>query len=505
MIDAQLGDPGAVADGSSAQLLHQRLFDAELALTNIARFALAMARIGLPAPQHFQACLALRDLVRGQNEDARAHAARLIGLLREAGPVPDGEDRAAVVVAHRFAGSVIALADAITEWMAAGATGEGRGAFQPSVQLFGGWLPGSAQVSNDASLEPGTRPGDRIRLRRYTRTAIQVGAAVGAAIALGDLLSGRRFYWAVIAAFVTFMGANNSGEQVRRALFRVAGTVVGVAAGSLLVSAIGHHTYWSITVILVTLFLGLYLVRINYTFMAIGITRYTCSSMSSPIRCCCSAWKRRPSARPSPSWWCCWCCRCGPAGSCVSPSGTRSRQSGGWPATPATTCWAKITTPGPRCAPTPGPSTPLTRPLRPPPSRCAATCPAASTRTSAGHCNWPPPPGTTAATWSPTPRRPGRSTPARAWTSNWPARPSATPWTWSQAPSPDPATGVYTRSSALFDQAERRLEERSGIAGPQQFTTRDLQAIDGTMAQTAEVLGLSITDYDTVPTGSGSR
>jgi hypothetical protein len=50
MIDAELGDPGAVADGSSAQLLHQRLFDAELALTNIARFALAMARIGLPAP-----------------------------------------------------------------------------------------------------------------------------------------------------------------------------------------------------------------------------------------------------------------------------------------------------------------------------------------------------------------------------------------------------------------------------------------------------------------------
>jgi hypothetical protein len=68
-----------------------------------------------------------------------------------------------------------------------------------------------------------------------------------------------------------------------------------------------------------------------------------------------------------------------------------------------------------------------------------------------------------------------------------------------------PRDGVYTRSSALFDQAERRLEERSGIAGPQQFTIRDLQAIDGTMAQMAEVLGLSITDYDTVPTGSGSR
>src|SRR6202167_1684537 len=142
MIDAQLGDPGAVADGSSAQLMHQSLFDAELALTNIARFAQAMARTGLPAPQHFEARLALRDVARGENEGARTHAGRLTGLLRAALPIPAGEDRAAVVVVHRCAGSVIALADAMTEWMAAGRAGDGGGSFQPSVRLFGGWLPG---------------------------------------------------------------------------------------------------------------------------------------------------------------------------------------------------------------------------------------------------------------------------------------------------------------------------------------------------------------------------
>jgi hypothetical protein len=120
-------------------------------------------------------------VARGENEAARIHAARLIDLVHAAGPVPAGEDRAVVVVVHRFAGSVIALADAITEWLAAGATGEGQDAFLPAVQLLGGWLPGSAQVSNDASLEPGIRRGDRVRLARYSRTAIQMGIAVGAA------------------------------------------------------------------------------------------------------------------------------------------------------------------------------------------------------------------------------------------------------------------------------------------------------------------------------------
>jgi uncharacterized membrane protein YccC len=68
------------------------------------------------------------------------------------------------------------------------------------------------------------------------------------------------------------MGAHNAGEQIRKALFRVVGTVIGIGVGSLLVSAVGHHTYWSIAIILVSLFFGLYLIRISYAFMAIAIT-----------------------------------------------------------------------------------------------------------------------------------------------------------------------------------------------------------------------------------------
>ncbi|HEY2563496.1 MAG TPA: FUSC family protein [Acidimicrobiales bacterium] len=272
MIDAQLGDPSAVAEGSSGQLLHQRLFDIELALTNVARFAEAMVRLGMPADQRSEVRLALADLAGSDTEGAKVHATKLIELLDTAGPEPVDQFSAAIVVPHRFAGSVIALADAGTEWLALGATDAGKGVFQPAVMLFGGWLPGSAQVSAAASTERGAHWADRIRLAPYTRAAIQMGIAVGLATALGVVVDSYRFYWAVIAVFVTFMGVNNSGEQARKALFRVGGTVVGIGIGSLIAEAVGHHTYLSITVILASLFLGLYLMRINYAFMVVAIT-----------------------------------------------------------------------------------------------------------------------------------------------------------------------------------------------------------------------------------------
>jgi uncharacterized membrane protein YccC len=275
MIDAQLGDPNALPDGS-ARRLHQLLYDAELALTNTARFAQAMVHLDLPAGQREAARRALSELCRGSSQGARAAARDLLSQLRDVDAADRREqDRAAVVIPHRFAGSAIAFADAIDGWLAVDAEEveeHAKGAFQPSVRLFAGWLPGSAGASAVASMETGPHPWDRIRMAPYTRAAIQMGVAVGAAIAIGVVINGYRFYWAVIAAFVTMMGTNNSGEQVQKALFRVAGTVVGIAVGSAFAHLVGTHTNYSIAVILVSLFFGLYLMRLNYAFMVVGIT-----------------------------------------------------------------------------------------------------------------------------------------------------------------------------------------------------------------------------------------
>jgi uncharacterized membrane protein YccC len=273
MIDAQLGDPGALPEGTSGQFLHQRLFDLELALTNVARFTEALARMDLPEGQRDQIRGALVALIARDGEAAKAHASALMEMLREGSADAAEEIPASVVSAHRFASSVIDLANASKEWSSVAApAGEEGASFQPSVMLFGGWLPGSTQVSAAASLEPGHDFGDRATLPPYLRTAIQTGVAVAAAIVLGDLVSEKHFYWAVLAAFMAFMGTNNQGEQIQRAILRVLGTLVGIAAGSLLVKLIGPHAHVAIAVILASLFLGIYLMRINYSFLIIGIT-----------------------------------------------------------------------------------------------------------------------------------------------------------------------------------------------------------------------------------------
>jgi uncharacterized membrane protein YccC len=272
MFDAQLGDPDAVDGGSSRQQLHQRLFDFELALASAARFAEALARMQLSEAQRNEIRLALLDVVESNPAGARRHAEFLGGLLDRDDATKSDPDGTRAVLLHRFAGSMAALADAGMEWLSTGTPASGADEFQPAVTLFAGWLPGSAGVSAMASAESGDRPWDRVVLRPWTRTAIQMGVAAGVAVALGDLVSPSRYYWAVIAVFVTFMGANNSGEQTARAFYRIVGTVIGIAAGSLLVDLAGHHNDWSIAVVLVSIFFGFYLMRINNTFFVIAIT-----------------------------------------------------------------------------------------------------------------------------------------------------------------------------------------------------------------------------------------
>jgi uncharacterized membrane protein YccC len=277
LIDGQLADPGAAPADSAAALLHQRLFDAWLALANLVRFAEALGRSPLRAGQREQVREVLVSLRDGRRDNARASAVAFAQTLTApAGPGSLGGDNTEII-AHRFAGSVTDFADALSQWLELGAQDHSAGGsalFAPAVPLRqGGSLSVTAAATAQASstAEPG-RHLRRAAVAPYVRNAIQVGVAVGAAIALGDLLSGQRFYWAVIGAFVVFQGTSNTEEQIGKALSRIAGTLTGIVVGSRLVDLIGMHAGWMIMVILVSVLLGLYLQRASYSFLVIGLT-----------------------------------------------------------------------------------------------------------------------------------------------------------------------------------------------------------------------------------------
>ena len=292
MIDGHLNHPAAIPPGWSADVLHQILFDVELAVSNMGRFAGAIAT----SPQYDdstreQVRKALVAVRNGDIEAAERAAEHVAALAR---PAHDGaatrfEDADVCrIVLHRFSLSVtghctvqrqLAEASRIAESPDRTLASEGLGS---PVVLMAGWLPGSALVSAEASTLPDARTPDGPRWRQVllghvplapnVRVTIQMAVAVGGAILLGEVLSGRRFYWAVIAAFVTFMGANSATEQVRKGFNRVLGTVVGAVVGGLLAHLVGTHGWIAIFVILGAIFFGIYLMRISYAFMVIGIT-----------------------------------------------------------------------------------------------------------------------------------------------------------------------------------------------------------------------------------------
>jgi uncharacterized membrane protein YgaE (UPF0421/DUF939 family) len=267
MIDGQLAQPDAIP---AAAPLHERLYDLELATSNVARFAEALSRRPLAPATLASVRAALESLYEADLQQAAERAQRLL----DADLVDQGDPLTPVLI-RRLAGSILVVTASQDEWLFAGQQEERADdkAFVPAVGLFSGWLPGSAPISNRAST---TQTPDRwfkgTALAPELRASIQVGIAATIAIAVGDAVNGRRFYWGLLATFLAFMATTNSGEQVRKAIFRVAGTAVGIVAGDLLVRVTGHNTAIVLTVVIVALFLGIYLIRINYMFMVIGIT-----------------------------------------------------------------------------------------------------------------------------------------------------------------------------------------------------------------------------------------
>lgn len=142
--------------------------------------------------------------------------------------------------------------------------------FTPVASLAMGNLPGSFAVAGRLPARGGWNPLSRASLT--TRQAVQVAVAGALAIVLGRHLSETRYYWAVIAAFITFTGTATRSESAIKAMNRVLGTLLGLGAGIGLAELTAGHTLWVLAVIVLSMTVGFYLVTISYACMIFCVT-----------------------------------------------------------------------------------------------------------------------------------------------------------------------------------------------------------------------------------------
>ncbi len=112
----------------------------------------------------------------------------------------------------------------------------------------------------------------RIWENPFVRQAVQAGTGVALAIGVGTLISGERWYWAVIAAFIVGSGVGSRNEALIKALQRLLGTLFGIVVGILLASAVSSHTELALGLVLVCVFFAFYAFQVAYGVMMFCIT-----------------------------------------------------------------------------------------------------------------------------------------------------------------------------------------------------------------------------------------
>jgi uncharacterized membrane protein YccC len=106
----------------------------------------------------------------------------------------------------------------------------------------------------------------------FVRQAAQAGTGVALAIVVGTLISGQRWYWAVIAAFIVGTGVGSRSEVLIKALQRLLGTLAGIVVGILLASVVSRYTNLTLGLVLVCVFFAFYAFQAAYGVMMFCIT-----------------------------------------------------------------------------------------------------------------------------------------------------------------------------------------------------------------------------------------
>ncbi|MFE9248621.1 FUSC family protein [Streptomyces sp. NPDC007088] len=260
---------GALPEGWSATALRRRLLESQLAIESLAQAADALAGPegeGAGPDAVRRSAHRVADLLARHQYERAARAAR---ALLDA--VPDATPGAALPAARQLAAAAAEYVELARRAQQPPRVGDTGPEFEPAVGLVLGALPGSASVAKEVDAR-GRRWNPVRRLTLSTRQAFQAALAGGIAIVVGKEISEQRYYWAVIAAFIAFTGTATRSETFIKATHRVTGTLLGLVAGIGLAHLTAGHTVTALTVIVLSMSCGFYLVKVSYAFMIFFVT-----------------------------------------------------------------------------------------------------------------------------------------------------------------------------------------------------------------------------------------
>ncbi len=173
----------------------------------------------------------------------------------------DSDDRASVLEAELATGELVERAM--------------QGRLHAPIELQTPQVHGPIRQSVTWSPRGPFRTGTNVdtgRIRATTRQAIQITVAGALSIVIGELLSPQRWYWAVLAAFLVFIGTSSAYETMSRAWSRLVGTALGVFAGMGVGFLVNGHDTLAFCLLLVCLFGAVYTFRLSPGIMMFFIT-----------------------------------------------------------------------------------------------------------------------------------------------------------------------------------------------------------------------------------------
>ncbi|WP_406136092.1 FUSC family protein [Streptomyces sp. NBC_01089] len=277
-IDGRLAQPEVAADPHTAELLHQYLFDAELALQGIGQAVQRLTR--LPVPQRLReamvvALVVARDTPLGR-ADALHPAARLIqqqadDVLADRSASPDEAE--AAVLARRVGHLLDSLADSLAHWLDLGwnaPKARAKVPFQPTVALEQNRPAGTGAVARRIAAAQELKGWRRVV--PYVRVPLHAAVACAIVCPITDAIDPRRFYWGLVGVMITLFGTNTTPERLRKLAHRMVGTAVGAVVGIWLLHVIGPgHVYPTLLVIVAGLTLGAWGMQRQYAYWVVGL------------------------------------------------------------------------------------------------------------------------------------------------------------------------------------------------------------------------------------------